>query len=126
MKNLILHFLSVVSLTGCSVGHKDFVSLMSQQIGTISYYKKPFKYKNAGKLIRADYLLGDQGLTHITKDKSGNLIYHFDSTEVLPKNSRPERVGKCLYYEVVDPKSYIIKSWGFDKGGNPLSCRTWL
>ena len=46
--------------------------------------------------------------------------------EVL-ENTRTERewIGKCLIYYVVDSNTYIIKGWGFDKGGNPLSCRTW-
>ena len=118
-----LIFLMII-LTGCAVGHNAFIDSMDNEVGTVMTYKKPFKFKNAGKLKRADFVITGQGLTHIDKDSDGNFIYHFSGQEILP-NFRKEFVGKCLTYYVVEPKTYVIKSWSFDKGGNPLSCRIW-
>ncbi|UFH59971.1 hypothetical protein [Sulfurovum mangrovi] len=121
-------FILIVFLTiGCyRVGHEDFMSYKNARIGKkIHYGNAPDKYHNSGELIRGDFLKAGQGLTHITKDKNGNLVYHIESAEVLPNFQKKEWVGKCKLYYVVDPKTKIIKSWGFDKGGNPQSCRTW-
>ena len=113
------------ALSGCRVGHKDYVNFKNTRIGEEIVYREPFKYKDAGELIRADFVMGGQGLTHISTDEDGNLVYHFSDQEVLPNFHRKDWVGKCLTYYSVDPKTYIIKAWGFDEGGNPLSCRTW-
>ena len=123
---LVVLNVSLIVLYGCSVGYDDYVRFENSMIGKIMPYKEPFTFEDAGKFIRGDYVMGGQGLTHITKDEEGNLIYHFSDQEILENNrTKKEWVGKCLTYYVVDPKTFIIKSWGFDKGGNPLSCRTW-
>ena len=91
-------------------------------------YNKPFKYQNAGKLILGDFEIRGQGLVRISQDKNRNLIYHWFESEILPNSNNPYMqhsklsIGKCKYYYVVDPKTKVIKNWGFDKGGNPLSC----
>ena len=86
---------------------------------------KPFTFKDTGKFERADYSIIGKGVTHTTKDKEGNLIVHWDLNEILPNFGYKKFVGKCLIYEIVDPNTHIIKGWGFDKGGNPQSCRVW-
>jgi len=123
---LITRCVLLFVLSGCAIGHDDYVNFEDGRVGKKMPYKKPFKFKDAGKLIQADFVLGGQGLTHITKDKKGDLIYHFSGQEILPNFNKKEWVGKCLTFSVVDPETYIIKSWGFDEGGNPLSCRTWM
>jgi hypothetical protein len=123
---LITMIVLLLMLGGCAAGHDDYVNFENNMLGKKMPFKEPFKFDNAGELLRADFLLGGQGLTHITKDQEGNLIYHFSGEEVLSNfNNNNEWVGKCLTYSVVDPKTFIIKAWGFDEGGNPLSCRTW-
>ena len=113
-------------LNGCyAVGYQDFVNYKNDRIGQKPYFTKPFKYDNAGKLRRGNFVISGQGFTHITRDKNGNLIHHFSEQEILSNYGKKEWIGKCLTYYVVDQKTHIIKSWGFDKGGNPLSCRTW-
>lgn len=113
-------------LNGCAVGHDDYVDYLDDSIGNTMPYKEPYQPLDAGKLIRSDYLIGGQGLTHITTDENNFLIYHFNHQEVLRSIKDKDWVGKWLIYYVVEPKTYIIKAWGFDEGGNPLSCRTWL
>lgn len=113
-------------LSGCAVGHDDYVNYLNSSLGSKMPYKEPYQPTDAGKIIRSDFLIGGQGLTDITSDENGFLIYHFSHQEVLSNIKTKDWVGKCLIYYVVDPKTYIIKSWGFDDGGNPLSCRTWL
>jgi len=125
MKYFACSFLAVFLLAGCAVGHQAYVNFENSRIGKEMPYKEPFIFDNAGKLVRADFVLGGQGLTHISTDKDDNLIYHFSVQEVLPNFHRKEWVGKCLTYSAVDPKTSIIKVWGFDEGGNPLSCRHW-
>ena len=118
--------ISLLLLLGCSApGHDDYVNYENSMVGTKVAYTEPYRFEMAGKLIRADFLIGGPGFTHITKDNQGNLIYHYSSEEVLPTYPKKEWVGKCMTYYVVDPDTLIIKSWGFDEGGNPLSCRTW-
>lgn len=113
-------------LCGCAVGREDYINFKNSRIGEVIPYKAPFTFEDSGKLIRGDYVKGGQGLTHITKDEKGNLIYHFSDQEILENNrTEKEWVGKCLTYYVVEPNTYIIKGWGFEKEGNPLSCRTW-
>jgi hypothetical protein len=118
-------FLVVLLLTGCAVGHQDYVNFKNSLIGKTEIETKPYKWDNSGKLIRADFLVSGQGLTHISEDEKGNLIYHYSVQEILSKYAKKEWVGKCLTYNVVNPKTMIITGWGFDEGGNPLSCRTW-
>jgi len=116
----------ILGLTGCyKVGHKDFLGYRDNEIGTIMHYKKPFKFDNSGEFKRGDYVITGQGLTSITKDNNGDLIYHFSGQEILSHFHTKEWVGKCLTYKIVDPQTYIIKGWGFDEGANPLSCRSW-
>ncbi len=122
----ILFFLVACPLAGCySIGHHDFTSIMDDLIGSSIGYEKPFKFDNSGRLIRANFLLAGLGLTHITQNDSGDLIYHFNDSEILNTYYRQEWVGKCLIYMVVEPSSLVIKAWGYDEGGNELSCRTW-
>ncbi|WP_105257797.1 hypothetical protein [Pseudoalteromonas sp. T1lg88] len=122
---LVSVFLITSTLIGCANGHTDYIDFENSMIGKEMPYTKPFVFENAGKLVRADFVIGGQGLTHITKGTDGNLIYHISDQEVLPNVQKKEWVGKCLIYYVVDAETNIIKSWGFDEGGNPLSCRTW-
>ena len=122
---LLAAIVFLIGLGGCSVGHSDFIGFRNDEVGTIMPYKEPFKWDNTGKLRRGDFAISGQGLTHIIKDDNGDLIYHFSGQEILPHYQKKEWVGKCLYYKVVDHKTHIIKAWGFDEGGNPLSCRTW-
>jgi hypothetical protein len=112
-------------LLACAAGHDDFVSLKDNSIGTKMVREKPYYWEDSGELIRGDYVVSGKGLTKIDTDSNGNVIYHYSIHEILP-NTRTEKewVGKCLIYYVVDPKTYIVKGWGFDEGGNPLSCRT--
>ena len=124
--NYILYiFIATFLLTGCAAGHQDFVDSQNYWIGKKEIRTESFKWKNSGKLIRADFLLAGQGLTHISNDDKGNLIYHYSIDEILPTFGNKKLIGKCLIFYVVNPDSMIRISWGFDKGGNPLSCRTW-
>jgi len=125
MKYNIYTFLTVLLINGCAAGHQDYVDFENSRIGKKETRTEPFKWDNSGKLVRADFLISGQGLTEITKDDKGNLIYHYSVQEVLPTNPRKEWVGKCLTYNVVNPDTMIIIGWGFDIGGNPLSCRSW-
>lgn len=114
-------------LNGCYAivgGHQHFKDSRNDRIGKKVWFTEPFRFENAGKFVRGKIVISGQGFTHITKDNNGNLIYHWDLEEILP-HYKKEWVGKCLIYYVVDPKTHIIKDWGFDKGGNPFSCRTW-
>lgn len=115
-------------LVGCyAVGHKDYVNIQNNILGEKTTRITPFQFKNAGSLIGGNFLISGQGITHISYDNKGNLITHWDDGEVLPSfHGNKKWIGKCLIYEVIDPKTHIVKSWGFDEGGNPLSCRTWL
>ena len=113
-----------LGLLGCVVGHEDFVNRQNLMIGKRILVKEPYQNKDAGQLFRGSDVIVGQGLTHITKDDQGNLIYHYSDQEVLASYPQKAWVGKCLIYRVVDPKTYILKSWGFD-GGNPLACRSW-
>ena len=114
---LALNF-SLLVLFGCVAGHEDYIDFENSMIGTTMTYKEPFKFEHAGELIRGDFVRGGLGLTQITRNKNGDLIYHFSVQEILSHASRgrPEWVGECLIYQIVDPETYIIKSWGFDKG----------
>lgn len=127
MKRLFVFIGLLFMFSGCySVGHQDFLDYRNSRIGTKTFYNKPLKFTNTGKIKRGDFLLSGQGLTHISKDKDGNLIYHWDEEEVLSIfKGNPEWIGKCKTYDIVHPKTKLIIGWGFDKGGNPQSCRTW-
>lgn len=127
MKPYSLFLIGIIYIfSGCSVGYQDFVDMENDMIGGKLMNYKPYKYKDAGKLIRADFLVQGEGLTHITKDEDGNLVHHYFLDEVL-SNFRGNKkwIGKCLIYKVIDSKTKVVTGWGFDKGGNPLSCRTW-
>ncbi|PCK31053.1 hypothetical protein [Pseudoalteromonas piscicida] len=124
-KLLVVFIISITFMAGCAVGHNDYVNFMDSRIGQVMKHRKPYKFANAGQFSRGDFVINGQGLTHITKNESGDLIYHYSDQEVLSNAPEKRWVGKCLFYYVVEPETYIIKNWGFDKGGNPLSCRTW-
>jgi len=112
---------------GCyKVGYEDFLDFKNARVGTVMYNKQIYKYKNSGELGRGDFEIIGQGLVAITKNKKGDLIYHIDEAEILDNYNKKEWVGKCKFYYIVDPKTYLIKSWGFEKDANPLSCRTWV
>jgi len=136
MQHYFLLIFIFISLNGCTslLGHQGFINQKNNNIGVkINKHKlKPFEFKNTGKLKRANFVITGQGLTHITKDNNKNLIIHWSLQEILPifsnrgwKSGNKKWIGKCLIYYLVDPKTYIVKGWGFDKGGNPLSCRNW-
>ncbi|MCP4056403.1 MAG: hypothetical protein GY738_03610 [Pseudoalteromonas sp.] len=127
MGNYIFVFglILLLNIGGCAAGHEDYKKYLNMNIGENINNQKLSKSAKAGKLIRSDYLIGGEGLTKITTLDSGILRYHFSRQEVLPNYSIKDYVGKCLIYYDVDPKTDIILAWGFDKGGNPLSCRTW-
>jgi len=126
MRYLILSII-IILFSGCipSNGYDGFVYVQNNYvIGSKEYRIKPTKYKDSGQLIKDNSELIGDGLTHITKNKNGDLIYHIYSHALLSHKWTPKIwVGKCKIYEVVDPKTMIIKSWGFDKDGNPQSCR---
>lgn len=132
-KYLLIIFISLL-INGCYVGHQGFINLRNDKIGTKALHFKPFKYKNAGEYYRANFSLLGYGVTHVDKDKEGNLIVHWFNEEILPNFyhkkgiftfGNKKWIGKCLTYKIVDSKTHIIKGWGFDKGGNPLSCKIW-
>jgi hypothetical protein len=127
IKNFVktIYILLSLSLAGCVIGHQDYKRYLDMDIGKNIKEHPPFDSDNAGKLIRSDYLLGGEGLTHITEMDNGTLRFHYSAHEVLSNYSIQDYIGKCLIYYDVNPKSYVIISWGFDVGGNPLSCRTW-
>lgn len=127
-RQIFICIISLVLLDGCTsvTGHKDFINLKNSVIGKVMKDKVPYKYADSGQIIRATYVISGQGLTDITKRENGDLVYHISVHEILENNrTKPNWVGKCLIYYVVEPSSYKVKSWGFDEGGNPLSCRTW-
>lgn len=127
MGNYILGFCIVLllSIGGCAAGHEDYKKYLNMNIGESIKNQKLSRSPDVGKLIRSDYLIDGEGLTNITTLDSGILRYHFRRQEVLPNYSIKDYVGKCLIYYDVDPNTHIIIAWGFDEGGNPLSCRTW-
>ena len=129
MKNIFTLAICLAVLTGCAAGHQDFIDLRNNYfVGkTVMKEDVPYKYDNSGEFIRGDYVIAGEGLTAITEDENGDLIYHVSVQEILP-NSRTEKewIGKCLVYYVVDPETRIVKDWGFDIGGNPQTCRTFV
>ena len=135
MKTLFILIAFLLFLSGClGIGHKGWSDYMDEQMGQKTLILEPTRFENAGELVRGDFMIQGKGLTHITKNKDGDLIQHWDSSEVLPiyanrdpawTSGRKEWVGKCLYYLVVDADANIVKSWGIDNGGNPESCRIW-
>ena len=133
MKNILATIFLLAFLSGCAVGHKPWVEMKNDQIGQKVSVLDPTRFGNAGELIRADFLIAGKGFTHTSADENGNIIQHWDISEVLPKFSehplwpslREDVVGKCLIYYIVDPETNVIKDWGFDKGGNPKSCQIW-
>jgi hypothetical protein len=121
---------------GCAVGNDPWADYKNEYIGKKATVLDPTRFGNAGELIRADFLISGDGFTHVTKNENGDIVQHWFVSEVLPnfvenegsifQRGHKEWVGKCKYYYIVDSKTNIIKSWGYDKGGNPLSCRVWL
>lgn len=114
-----------VTLISCAAGHNNFVEFRNDEIGTVLKREKPYKYKDSGEFIRGNYVVSGQGLTRISKNGNGDIVYYFSVQEILP-NTRTEKewIGKCLIYYIVEPDTFVVKEWGFDEGGNPLSCRT--
>lgn len=119
--------LFVATLISCAAGHQDFIDIKDKFIvgREIMFEKIPHKFADAGQFYRGDYVVVGDGLTNIEKKDDGNLIYHVFSHEILPNAPmNKEWIGKCLIYYVVDSRTKIVLSWGFDKGGNPLACRS--
>jgi hypothetical protein len=123
-------------LSGCAVGYKPYADFQDKLIGKKAWRIEPYRFENAGELIRADYLVAGEGFTHISINEDGDMVQHWFDTEVLPNYfsedglfgltiGHKEWIGKCKIYLVVDPETYIVKRWGYDEGGNPESCRHW-
>lgn len=123
---ILLLSLMLLTLISCAAGHQDFIDLRNAFVGRkVPYGNAPEKYAEAGQFYRGDYVISGYGLTHIDSNEQGQLIYHVFVQEILPNTPmEKEWVGKCLIYYVVDPETKIVLSWGFDQGGNPLSCRS--
>ena len=122
--NFVIFFITL-NLFGCVVGHGDYKRYLDMSVGNNIKQHMPHDGSESGQLIRSDYLMGGDGLTHMTILGNGKIRYHFSAQEVLSNYSIKDYVGKCLVYYDTDPDSHIILGWGFDEGGNPLSCRTW-
>jgi hypothetical protein len=127
IRNIMLGFLFAGTLSGCAAGYQDFIDFRNNfDVGQeIMFKTSPEKFSRAGKFIRGNYVIAGDGLLHVSTNNNDQLIYHVFVQEILP-NTRTEKewIGKCLIYYVVDSSTYIVKDWGFDEGGNPLSCRT--
>ncbi len=64
----------LISMTGCSApGHDDYLNFKNSMLGKKIPYTEPFKFESAGKLIRADFLIGGPGLTHISKNEGTHI-----------------------------------------------------
>lgn len=117
----------IPALLSCAAGHQDFIDFRNDvDVGREIIFKtSPAQFSRAGEFIRGDYVIAGDGLVNIDKNSEGQLVYHVFIQQILP-NTRMEKewVGKCLIYYIVDPDTYIVKGWGFDEVGNPLSCRT--
>ncbi|MCM2678172.1 hypothetical protein [Echinimonas agarilytica] len=124
--NILVSTALIMFIGGCTVGHEDFIRYLNMNIGESIEIQELTRSSNAGNLIRADYLIDGEGLTNITVLDNGVVRYHFSIQEILSNYSAKDEVGKCLIYYDVDPHTNIIIAWGFDKGGNPLSCRTFI
>ncbi|GIU38370.1 hypothetical protein L2719_16130 [Shewanella schlegeliana] len=126
MKKFVILLLSISLLASCTVGNAPFAERRDTYVGTKVSFLDPTRFGNAGDLIRSDYMVAGDGFTHITKNENGDIVQHWFISEVLPNFvGEKEWVGKCKIFYVVDPKTNIIKSWGYDEGGNPQSCRDW-
>ncbi|REL26689.1 hypothetical protein DXX93_11070 [Thalassotalea euphylliae] len=130
--HLFAAFFIIYFLSGCAVGYEPWAEFQDKLIGKKAWRMEPHRFENAGELIRADYLVAGEGFTHTSVNENGDIIQHWFDAEVLPnfynKNEmrgHKEWIGKCKFYLVVDPETYVIKSWGHDEGGNPQSCRHW-
>ncbi len=124
---ILLLSLLLLTLLSCAAGQQDFIDMINKHdVGKVVMFEKvPHKFSRAGQYIRGDYVLGGYGLTHIDSNAQGQLIYHVFVQEILPNTPmEKEWVGKCLIYYVVESETKIVLSWGFDQGGNPLSCRS--
>ena len=127
---IIVFSLVIVLLMSCETtrGHQGFVNHLNRGIGKKAIAVEPFQYDDAGYLSSGGSIMGRKGITHVTMNKHGDLVLHWAGKEVLPNYpsvSGRNIVGRCFIYQVVDAQTHIIKRWGFDKGGNPLSCRKW-
>ena len=120
---LIALFISLLFI-GCGVGHQDWVNIKNSNVGKRASNDN-YRFESFGKII-GGFRKGGYGITHITYDKDDNIIQHWDYYKILPKYPYKEIVGKCKIYEIVDPKTRIMKSWGYEPDANPLSCRTWM
>ena len=125
MKAIYLSIL-LIGLNGCAIGSAPFAASMDSMVGTKALFLDPTRYGDSGDLIRADYLVSGKGFTHVSKNENGDIVQHWFYSEVLPTHGRDDWVGKCKIIYVVDSKTNIIKSWGYDEGTNPESCRHWL
>jgi len=125
--NYYMILMSLFLFNGClQIGHQGFIDYQNNKISKKPYFTEPIKPKGEGEAKRGVSIIIGQGFTHITKLKNGDLIHHWSGQEILSTfKGNKEWVGKCLTYRIIDAKTGLVKSWGFDKGGNPLSCRGW-
>jgi hypothetical protein len=101
---------------------EEFIKAGNNLIGRTLMHNKPYKYKTSGQTMRSGLYRVGQGFTHITKSGNGDLIYHFDRSEIFPRYWDKSMVGKCKTYYIVDSKTLIVKGWGYEKDANPKSC----
>lgn len=129
MKYLILFCIAFI-LSGCianSNPHQSFKNFQNISLGekwnpTQELLNPPSKGKLNGAR-RYGY-----GLTHTTRDKNNNYVFHISEYECIKNPSllfyeQKGIIGKCETYLVVDPKTKTILDWGFDRGSNPQCCR---
>ena len=124
----------IVFLSGCtgkSHPHRSFIENKDYNIKKYpkaTFTEKAINPPYKGTISSNGVVKAGDGLTHKTKDKDGNIIYHFFLHEVLKNPSflfleEKGIIGKCKIYYVVDPKTNIIINWGFEKESNPKACR---
>jgi len=126
MKNLILLISIASMISSCAViGNEPFSKGQDSRVGKKAFVLDPTRFGDAGDIIRGNFMVSGDGFTHSTEQENGDIVQHWFLSEVLPSFHRNEWVGKCKIFLVVDPTTNIIKAWGYDKGGNPQSCRYW-
>ena len=125
----------IVLLSGCtgkSNPHRSFVesenNFLARHPQGGTFTEEAINPPDKGTISSNGVVKAGDGLTHKTKDKDGNIIYHFFLYERLKNPSflfleEKGIIGKCKIYYVVDPKTNIILNWGFEKDSNPKTCR---
>jgi hypothetical protein len=124
-KLLVILVFSGMILSCVVIGNIPFAKALDSRVGQKASLLDPTRYGDAGDIIRGTFMISGDGFTHITKNENGDIVQHWFYSEVLSNFNRKEWIGKCKVFFVVDPKTNIIKDWGYDEGGNPQSCRHW-